>query len=171
MLDLNNAPEKRSEGAIPDGTFAPLKMALKPGGESIAGCAELDLGLFKASLNSDATYLDCEFTVTAGSHAGRKIFQPMTVAGGKLGEDGVSKAWNITHATFRAIIDSALGLDPKDMSDAAKAKRAAFATSTASNSMPRSASSAAIRRRMGARSQIEIALRMSSCRASRNTPR
>jgi len=45
------------------------------------------------------------------------------VAGGKLDDKGQSIAWNISKASFRAMVDSALGLDPKDMSDAAKAKR------------------------------------------------
>ena len=124
IYDLNDAQEQRPDGLIPEGTYAAIKLALRAGGENIAGCSEDDLGLFKASLRSDAKYLDCEFTVMSGPHTGRKIFQPLTVVGGKVGEDGVAKAWPITQALLRAIVDSALGLDPKDMSDAAKAKRA-----------------------------------------------
>ena len=123
IYDLNDAQEQRSDGLIPEGTYAAIKLALRAGGENIAGCSEDDLGLFKASLRSDAKYLDCEFTVMSGPHAGRKIFQPLTVVGGKVGEDGVAKAWPITQAVLRAIVDSALGLDPKDMSETAKAKR------------------------------------------------
>ena len=46
-----------------------------------------------------------------------------TVSGGKVDENGVSIGWKISKRTFRAMIDSALGLDPQDMSEAAKQKR------------------------------------------------
>ena len=46
-----------------------------------------------------------------------------TSQGGKVDEHGVSIGWKISKSTFRAMIDSALGLDPADMSEAAKAKR------------------------------------------------
>ena len=58
-----------------------------------------------------------------GPYARRKFWQIFTVAGGKVDEKGQSKGWNISKSTFRAMIDSALGLDPKDESAAAKAKR------------------------------------------------
>jgi hypothetical protein len=123
FYDLNDAPEQRPDGVIPDGTYAQLRMTLRPGGENIPGCSEHDIGMFKASLTSGAMYLDAEFEVLAGPHSGRKLWQIFTVYGGKVGEDGVSKAWNISKAILRAIGDSGLGLDPKDMSDAARAKR------------------------------------------------
>ena len=66
--------------------------------------------------------LDCEFTVVEGPYARRKFWQNFTVAGGKLDEKGQSKGWNISKSTFRAMVDSALGLDPKDESPAAKAE-------------------------------------------------
>jgi hypothetical protein len=67
--------------------------------------------------------LDCEFTVAEGPHAKRKFWQMFTVQGGKVDENGVSIAWKISKSTFRAMIDSALGLDPQDTSEAAKQKR------------------------------------------------
>ena len=67
--------------------------------------------------------LDCEFTVSEGPLARRKFWQMFTVQGGKVDENGVSIAWKISKSTFRAMIDSALGLDPQDMSEAAKQKR------------------------------------------------
>lgn len=67
--------------------------------------------------------LDCEFTVSEGPHARRKFWQMFTVAGGKVDEQGVSIGWRISKSTFRAMIDSSLGLDPNDMSEAAKAQR------------------------------------------------
>jgi hypothetical protein len=43
--------------------------------------------------------------------------------GGEVDEKGTSIGWNISKRTFRAMIDSALGLDPDDNSEEAKAKR------------------------------------------------
>lgn len=123
MYDLNDAqPQLPPVGElIPDGTFAMVMMTIRPGG--VNGSTPLDAGLLKASPSSDAKMLDCEFTVVAGPYARRKFWQNFTVAGGKVDEKGQSKGWNISKSAFRAMIDSALGLDPKDESPAAKAKR------------------------------------------------
>jgi hypothetical protein len=123
MYDLNDAqPQMMPLGdLIPDGTFAKVRMTIRPGG--INGSTPIDAGLLKASTSSDAKMLDCEFTVTEGPFARRKFWQNFTVAGGKLDEKGASKGWNISKAAFRAMVDSALNLDPKDISEAAKAKR------------------------------------------------
>lgn len=122
-FDLNDAaPQMAPMGElIPDGTFAKVMMKLRPGGTN--GASEMDAGLLKASPHSDAKMLDCEFTVTEGPYARRKFWQNFTVAGGKLDEKGQSKGWNISKSAFRAMIDSALGLKPDDMSEAARAKR------------------------------------------------
>jgi hypothetical protein len=124
LYDLNDAAEQRTEGVIADGTFVALRLTLRPGGANIPGCSEHDAGLFKQSLTSDVLYIDGELTVIGGPHAGRKIFQNFTIAGGKVGAGGASRAWGITKAAFRAMVDSALALDPKDMSESTKAKRA-----------------------------------------------
>lgn len=123
MLDLNDArPQLPPAGElIPDGTFARLKMTIRPGG--VDGAVPLDKGLLKASASSDARMLDCEFTVLEGPFVRRKLWQNFTVAGGKLDEKGQSIGWNISKSSFRAMIDSALGLDPKDESQAAREKR------------------------------------------------
>ncbi len=123
MYDLNDAqPQMPPIGElIPDGTFAKLKMTIRPGG--LNGSMAMDAGLLKASQSSDAKMLDCEFTVMAGPYIRRKFWQMFTVAGGKLDEKGQSKGWNISKSAFRAMVDSALGLDSKDESQAAKQKR------------------------------------------------
>jgi hypothetical protein len=121
MLDFNNA--QRSNDLLPDGIFCPLKLTIRPGGDTMPE-REYDGALFKNSLRSDAVMLDCEFTVLPPSpHQKRKFWQMFTIAGGKVGEDGTSIAGQITMLMLRAIINSALELHPKDMSDAAKAKR------------------------------------------------
>ena len=121
--DFNDAqPQMMPMGElIPDGTFARVRMTIRPGG--VNGSVPMDAGLLKASSESDAKMLDCEFTVVEGAFVRRKFWQNFTVAGGKLDDKGQSKGWNISKASFRAMVDSALCLNPKDMSDAAKAKR------------------------------------------------
>src|SRR5687767_9531213 len=123
MYDFNDAqPQMPPLGElIPDGTFAKIKMTIRPGG--VNGSTAMDAGLLKASNSSDAKLLDCEFTVIDGHFAKRKFWQTFTVAGGKLNDKGQSKGWNISKSTFRAMVDSALGLNPQDTSPAAKQKR------------------------------------------------
>jgi hypothetical protein len=121
--DLNDAqPQMMPTGElIPDGTFAKIRLSIRPGG--VNGSTPMDAGLLKAASESDAKMLDCEFTVVEGPFVRRKFWQNFTVAGGKLDDKGQSKGWNISKASFRAMVDSALGLNPKDMSEATKAKR------------------------------------------------
>ena len=123
MFDLNDVEPIHSGELLPDGSFAKVVMATRPGG--VDGHNDFDKGLLKASNapGSDVLSLDCEFTVTEGPFAKRKFWQLFTVAGGKVDDKGASIGWNISKRIFRAMIDSALGLDPGDMSEAAKAKR------------------------------------------------
>jgi hypothetical protein len=123
-INLNNAEPQREMGAlIPDGTFVRLKGKLRPGEYTLPGEEPADNGLFKKSGTSDVVMLDWEFTVLQGKYAKQKIWQFMTVSGGQLDDKGNSKGGNVTKSMLRAMVDSALGLDPKDMSDAAQAKR------------------------------------------------
>jgi hypothetical protein len=121
--DMNDAEPQMSGEIIPDGTFAKVTMAIRPGG--VDGQSEIDQALLKAPKDpaSDVLMLDCEFTVVEGPHARRKFWQMFTVQGGKVDENGVSIGWKISKSCFRAMIDSALGLLPDDMSEAAKQKR------------------------------------------------
>jgi len=123
MFDMNDAEPQKSSELIPDGSFAKVAMIIRPGG--IDGQSEIDQALLKAPKDpsSDVLMLDCEFTVVEGLHAKRKFWQMFTVQGGKVDESGVSIGWTISKSKFRAMIDSALGLDPADMSEAAKQKR------------------------------------------------
>ena len=123
MFDMNDAELPRGTDPIPDGSFAPVTMRLRKGGHD--GHGDFDRGLLKPAKTpgSDVLMLDCEFTVVAGPLARRKFWQTFTVIGGKVDEHGVSIAWKISKGIFRAMIDSACGLDPQDMSEAARAKR------------------------------------------------
>ena len=117
MYDFSDVEPQQSTDLIPDGTFAKVIMTIRPGG--VDGQTEIDRGLLKASTTagSDVLSLDCEFTVTEGRLARRKFWQTFTVSGGKVDEKGASIGWNISKRTFRAMIDSALGLDPDDNSE------------------------------------------------------
>jgi len=121
--DMNDAQPQVTGELIPDGTYARVAMHIRKGG--VDGAGDLDKGLLKASNQpgSDVLSLDTEFTVLEGPHARRKFWQAFTVSGGKLDEEGQSIGWKITKSTFRSMIDSALGLDPQDMSEAAKSRR------------------------------------------------
>lgn len=122
-IDLNDAQPQMEGGVIPDGTFCKLNMAIRPGGHSMPGLEAADNGLFKASTSSDVLMIDCEFTVMAGPFAKRKLWQNFTVAGGQIDDKGASKGFNVTKSQLRAMIESAVGLSPDDMSDKAKAQR------------------------------------------------
>jgi hypothetical protein len=123
-LDLNDAGAQLERGAvIPAGSHVKLRMHIRPGGSSAPGLDALDAGLLTQSKKSDVLMLDCEFTVVGGPHNNRKLWQNMTVSGGSLDEKGVSKGWNVTKATLRAVIESATATKPDDMSEEAKAKR------------------------------------------------
>ena len=122
-FDMNDVAPQQSGDLIPDGTFSKVTMSIRKGGTD--GMSEVDRGLLKPSNQpgSDVLMVDAEFTVAEGPFARRKFWQNFTVAGGKLDEKGQSKGWNISKSAFRAMIDSALGLDPQDVSQAAKDKR------------------------------------------------
>ncbi len=115
-MDFNDAGQQQVGELIPAGTIAKVVVTVRPGSAGQGGW-------LTRSNTSDVEYLNCEFTVLEGPFARRKFWQNMTVSGGKLDERGQSKAWGITKASLRAMLDSAFGLDPDDESPAAKQKR------------------------------------------------
>jgi hypothetical protein len=123
MFDFNDAQQQMAPQGelIPDGVFSRVKLNVRPGGTN--GAVPMDAKLLKASDRSDALMLNCEMTLMDGPYARRKFWQNFTVAGGKRDEKGESIGWNIAKSSFRAMIDSAVGLDPKDESPAARNKR------------------------------------------------
>lgn len=115
-MDFNTAGPQQSFELIPANTIVSLVMVIKPGGVG-------DGGWFTASKNSDVQMLNCEFTVTEGPYAKRRIFQYMVVSGGKQDDKGNSIAGNISRNTLRAMLESARNIMPDDMNDTAVAKR------------------------------------------------
>jgi hypothetical protein len=118
MFDFNTAETQRTREVIPAATVAVIQMNIKPGD---AGEGKW----LKTSKDGDSRGLDCEFTVVAGEHTGRKFWQRLTLEGETDGHKG---ARDISWRTLRAILESARGIRPDDQSDdAKKARVAAFA--------------------------------------------
>jgi hypothetical protein len=113
--DFNTASEQFSFEVIPDRTIAVVQLNIRPGdvGEG---------GLFKRSKNGQAEGLDTELVVVGGPHDKRKFYDWMTTSG-VTGNHG--QAADITHRKLRAIIESARGIKPTDVSEAAKKMRVA----------------------------------------------
>jgi hypothetical protein len=113
MFDFNTASEQRDFDLIPDKTEAVVQMHIQEGdaGED---------GLLKRSNNGQAEMLRCEFTVVEGIHTKRKFFDNMVLSGTT---DGHAQAAEISKSRLRAILESARGIKPKDVSEAAQKAR------------------------------------------------
>jgi hypothetical protein len=98
---------------IPDGTVATVSIHIRPGnvGED---------GLLKRNKAGDAEMLDTEYTVIDGPHKGRKFWNNLLLAGTTDGQKKMA-AGNL--GVLKAVLDSALGLKPNDVSAEARAAR------------------------------------------------
>jgi hypothetical protein len=106
--DFNKASDQFE--LIPDRTVALVQLNIRQG----------EGGLFKRSKNGQAEGLDAEVIVVGGKYDKRKFYDWMTVSGTT---DGHAQAADITHGKLRAIIESARGIKPTDVSEAAKKAR------------------------------------------------
>ena len=123
MLNLNNVQqEERPEfSLIPAGTVCRAVIVVKMGDVEIP---EFGNGVwFKKSRTSNAKWLELEFTIIGGDYDRRKFWDRIFVDGDKMNDNGVPMAKEIGLSTLRKIIDSAHGLSPLDMSDAAQQRR------------------------------------------------
>jgi hypothetical protein len=114
-LNLNDAGPQRGFDLIPAGTICTVQMIIRMGG---AG----EDGWLKRSASSDCEGLDVEFTVVDGEYAKRKIWAFMILDGIT---DGHAKAAEISRALLRGILESARGINPNDVSEAAQKLRTA----------------------------------------------
>jgi hypothetical protein len=113
-MDFNNEGPQRSFDPIPADTILEVNLRIRPGGFG-------EGGWFKRSKSGDSAALDCELTVIAGEHRGRKIFDLMTLEGTT---EGHAQAAEISRRKLRAILESVRGVHPGDSSEAAaKARR------------------------------------------------
>jgi hypothetical protein len=113
MFDYSNAPDQRSDELIPAGTVAILQLHIRPGN---AG----EGGLLTRSKDGTCEMLDCEFTVVAGPHTRRKLWERYVLSGTTAGQE---EALKISRGKLRAIIESARGIKPDDMSEQAHKAR------------------------------------------------
>jgi len=112
MFDYTDAPLPQFE-LIPQDTIATVAMHIRAGG---AG----EDGLLKRSKDGASEMLDLEFIVLDGGFKGRKFWQYLLLSGST---DGHERAIGISRGMLKAILDSALGLKPNDVSAEARARR------------------------------------------------
>ena len=111
--DYSDAPPPRDFEVIPAGEVVTISLHLRYGG---AG----EDGVLKRSAKGDCEMLDIEFTIVDGKYKGRKFWEYMVVSGTT---DGQAQAADITRSMLKAILDSAKGLMPDDISAEARAAR------------------------------------------------
>jgi len=111
--DYTDAPPPRDLELIPHGTIATLVLHVRPGGVG-------EDGMLKRTRAGDAEMLDCELVVADGPHAKRKFWERWILNGTTAGQ---AQAAEIARSVLRAILDSALGLKPDDVSPQARAAR------------------------------------------------
>jgi hypothetical protein len=114
MFDYSDAPEQRGE-LIPADTVATLQMHIRPGN---AG----EGGLLTRSRDGACEMLDSEFTVVDGPHMKRKLWERYILSGTTAGHE---MAVGISRGKLRAILESARGIKPDDMSEQARKARTA----------------------------------------------
>jgi hypothetical protein len=112
-FDYSTAPPPRDIELVPHGTIATLITHLRPGGVG-------EGGLLKRSKDGGCEMLDIEFTVVDGLYKGRKFWEYFVVNGTT---DGHAQAVEISNGRLKAILDSALGIKPDDMSPQARVAR------------------------------------------------
>ena len=113
--DYSTAAPMREFDLIPAGTIASMQIEVRPGG---AG----DGGWLKRSKSGECEMLDLQFVLLDGPYAKRKFWGNFIVEGTTAGQ---LQAVDISRSTIRAIIESARGVRPDDMSPEARQKRVA----------------------------------------------
>ena len=111
--DYSDSKPPRDLEVIPAGEVVTVSLHLRHGG---AG----EDGVLKRSRDGGCEMLDIEFTILDGKFKGRKFWQLMVVDGSTPGH---AQAADITRSTLKAILDSAKGLMPDDISAEARAAR------------------------------------------------
>ena len=116
--DFNDADSQQGGfDLIPRGTIVPVRMTIKPGGhdDPSQGWTE---GYATQSFETGSVYLACEFVVTAGPFAKRKMWSNV----GLLSRKG--PVWSQMGRSFiRAVLNSSRGVHPQDNSPQASIAR------------------------------------------------
>jgi hypothetical protein len=111
-FDYTDAPPP-SFDLIPDGTIATVAIHIRPGG---VGEDEM----LKRTKLGDGELLDLELSVLDGAYKGRKFWHNLLLVGTTDGQKKMA-AGNL--GILKAVLDSALGLVPTDVSAEARAAR------------------------------------------------
>jgi hypothetical protein len=111
-FDYSDAPPP-SFDLIPEGTIATVSIHIRAGG---AG----EEGLLKRSKDGSCEMLDSEFTILDGPYKNRRFWTYLILTGTT---EGQARAAENSRGTLKAILDSALGLKPTDVSAEARAAR------------------------------------------------
>jgi hypothetical protein len=109
-FEYTDAPPPQFE-PIPQDTIASVSMHIRAGG---AG----EDGLLKRSKDGACEMLDLELTVLDGPYKDRRFWDPLLLSGTT---DGQKKMAATNLGVLKAILDSALGLKPTDVSAEARA--------------------------------------------------
>lgn len=116
--DFNDADAQQGGfDLIPKGTIVPVRMTIKPGGHDDAAQGWTG-GYASESFDTGSVYLACEFVVTAGEFAKRKVWSNVGLHSAK------GPTWGQMGRSFiRAALNSARNVHPKDASPQAAAAR------------------------------------------------
>lgn len=116
--DFNDAEQQQGFDLIPKGTIVAVRMTIKPGGHDDHNQGWTG-GYATESFDTGAIYLACEFIVTSGPFAKRKMWSNIGLHSAK------GPTWGQMGRTFiRAVLNSARNVNPKDNSpEAASARR------------------------------------------------
>jgi|LauGreDrversion4_2_1035121.scaffolds.fasta_scaffold196890_2 hypothetical protein len=116
-FDFNSASEQTSFDLIPKGTLVRVRMTIKPGGFDDASQGWTG-GYATRSSTTGSVYLNCEFVVTDGEFARRKMWSLIGLHSSKGPE------WaNMGRTMVKAILNSARNVQPGDNSQAAQNAR------------------------------------------------
>lgn len=105
-MNFNDAEQQNTFDLILANTIAKARLVIKPGNDFSNPM------LTRSKSNNDITYLNCEFIILEGQYAKRKVFD-------KIGIEGNDIWANMGKSRIRAILESARGINPKDMTEAA----------------------------------------------------
>ena len=115
--DFNNSDNQQSFDVIPNNTLAKVRMQIRPGGYDDANQG-WNGGYATKNDNTGSIYLSCEFVVTEGEFARRKIWSLIGLHSDKGPE------WsNMGRSFIKAILNSAKGFKESDVSEAAQNAR------------------------------------------------
>lgn len=115
--DFNNADSQTSFDLIPKGTIASVRMSIKPGGYDDPNRGWTG-GYATHKPESGAIYISCEFVITVGQYARRKVWSLIGLFSPKGPEWG-----NMGRSFVRAILNSSRGISEKDTSPQAAQAR------------------------------------------------